>query len=200
MNWLTDLENSKCVLIIYNDIRTINFGKIAAICYIHYTTIEMFRLSLKRDSNVHDLLNMICNAYEFKDLPLRHGEGIVLTRIRQWLQLPVPEKNIWIDPRAKVYILLQAHLSKIPITHAALKEDLNQILMKSVRLIQAFVELSSCNRWLGPALSAMKLAQWHTDSVLKQIPHFDDLNILERCEEANIKTVFDFKKLFDAME
>ena len=201
-NTLSDLENSKCISIKDEiDISAINLGMIAAFYYIHYTTIEMFSISLKPNSKVRVLLELICNADEFEDLPLRHGEDVILTRIKQSLRLPVSEEKRLSDPRTKANILLQAHLSKIPVKAAELKEDLNQILMKSIRLIQACVDVLSSNRWLGPALAAMELAQlitqaqWHRDSLLKQIPHFDNPKILERCEEANIKTIFDWMEL-----
>ena len=84
---------------------------IAAFYYIHYITIEMFSLSLKPNSKVRVLLDLICNADEFEDLPLRHGEDVILTRIKQVLRLPISEDKRLSDPRTKTNILLQAHLS-----------------------------------------------------------------------------------------
>lgn len=61
-------------------------------------------------------------------------------------------------------------------------------MSKSVRLIQACVDVLSSNGWLSPALAAMELAQmvtqamWSKDSYLKQLPHFSP-DIIKRCTE-----------------
>ena len=73
--------------------------------------------------------------------------------------------------------MTQAHLSRLTLT-AELQQDLEAGLSKSIRLIQACVDVLSSNGWLAPALSAMTLAQmmsqamWSKDSYLKQLPHF----------------------------
>lgn len=52
------------------------------------------------------------------------------------------------------------------------------VLLDSVRLLQAVVDVISSNGWLKPALEAMELSQmmvqgvWAKDSYLRQIPHF----------------------------
>lgn len=52
------------------------------------------------------------------------------------------------------------------------------VLLDSVRLLQAVVDVISSNGWLKPALEAMELSQmivqgvWARDSYLRQIPHF----------------------------
>ena len=72
---------------------------------------------------------------------------------------------------------MQAHLTRISLP-VELETDTNQILIKSIRLIQACVDVLSSNSWLNPALAAMELCQmitqavWKKDSYLRQIPHF----------------------------
>ena len=62
------------------------------------------------------------------------------------------------------------------VSQAELQADLDQILKKSVRLIQACVDVVSSSSWLSPALAAMEMSQmivqatWATDSYLKQVP------------------------------
>lgn len=84
-----------------------------------------------------------------------------------------------------------------------LQGDTEQILSKSIRLIQACVDVLSSNGWLSPAVAAMELAQmvtqamWSKDSYLKQLPHFN-ADIIKRCTEQNIDTVFDILELEDS--
>lgn len=98
-------------------------------------------------------------------------------------------------------MLLQAHLSRIQLG-PELQGDTEQILSKSIRLIQACVDVLSSNGWLSPAVAAMELAQmvtqamWSKDSYLKQLPHFN-ADIVKRCKEKSIETVFDILELED---
>lgn len=86
---------------------------------------------------------------------------------------------------------------------AELQSDTEEILGKSIRLIQACVDVLSSNGWLSPAVAAMELAQmatqamWTKDSVLKQLPHFS-ADIIKRCQEKGVETVFDIMELEDS--
>lgn len=105
------------------------------------------------------------------------------------------------DPHIKTNLLLQAHLSRIQLG-PELQGDTEQILSKSIRLIQACVDVLSSNGWLSPAVAAMELAQmvtqamWSKDSYLKQLPHFN-ADIIKRCKDKEIENVFDILELED---
>ena len=92
-------------------------------------------------------------------------------------------------------------MSRLTIT-AELQKDTNTILVTSIRLIQACVDVLSTNGWLSPALAAMELAQmctqamWNKDSYLKQLPHFTQ-DIIEKCKEKKIETIFDVMDMED---
>lgn len=96
---------------------------------------------------------------------------------------------------------MQAHLSRLQLG-PELQGDTELILGKAIRLIQACVDVLSSNGWLSPAVAAMELAQmatqamWSKDSYLKQLPHFN-VDIVKRCQEKNIETVFDIMELED---
>jgi pre-mRNA-splicing helicase BRR2 len=85
---------------------------------------------------------------------------------------------------------------------AELQSDTEDILSKSIRLIQACVDVLSSNGWLGPAMAAMELAQmvtqavWNKDSYLKQLPHFTP-EFIKRCNEKGVESVFDIMDLDD---
>lgn len=105
------------------------------------------------------------------------------------------------DPHIKTNLLLQAHLSRLQLG-PELQGDTELILAKAIRLIQACVDVLSSNGWLSPAVAAMELAQmvtqamWSKDSYLKQLPHFS-ADIIKRCIDKNIETVFDIMELED---
>uniref|UniRef100_A0A915JEM5 Helicase ATP-binding domain-containing protein n=1 Tax=Romanomermis culicivorax TaxID=13658 RepID=A0A915JEM5_ROMCU len=201
---LNDLEKSKsefCIAII-DDMETqpLNLGMIAAYYNIHYSTIELFSMSLNAKTKVRGLIEIISSAAEFESMPIRHKEDNVLRQLAS--KLPnKPQNAKFTDPHVKVYLLLQAHLSRLQLP-AELQSDTEIILLKSIPLVQACVDVLSSNGWLSPALAAMELSQmtvqamWNKDSYLKQLPHFTS-EIVKRCSEKKIETIFDLMEMDD---
>ncbi|XP_054164003.1 U5 small nuclear ribonucleoprotein 200 kDa helicase-like [Oppia nitens] len=198
---LHDLETSKCITIENDmDITPLNLGMIAAYYYINYSTIELFSMSLNSKTKIRGLIEIISNAAEYESIPIRHKEDVILKQLLT--KVPHRMANIkYSDPHLKTNLLLQAHLSRMSLS-AELQSDTEEILSKSIRLIQACVDVLSSNGWLGPAMAAMELAQmvtqalWNKDSYLKQLPHFNN-DLIKRCNEKGIESVFDIMDLDD---
>ncbi|XP_016314696.1 U5 small nuclear ribonucleoprotein 200 kDa helicase-like [Sinocyclocheilus anshuiensis] len=200
-NTLQDLEQSKCISIEDEmDVAPLNLGMIAAYYYINYTTIELFSMSLNAKTKVRGLIEIISNAAEYKNIPIRHHEDTLLRQMAQKVshKLNNPKFN---DPHVKTNLLLQAHLSRMQLS-AELQSDTEEILSKAVRLIQACVDVLSSNGWLSPALAAMELAEmvtqamWSKDSYLKQLPHFTSEHI-KRCTDKGVESIFDIMEMED---
>uniref|UniRef100_A0A8C6ZLF6 U520 helicase n=1 Tax=Nothoprocta perdicaria TaxID=30464 RepID=A0A8C6ZLF6_NOTPE len=198
---LSDLEQSKCISIEDEmDVAPLNLGMIAAYYYINYTTIELFSMSLNAKTKVRGLIEIISNAAEYENIPIRHHEDNLLRQLAQKVphKLTNPKFN---DPHVKTNLLLQAHLSRMQLS-AELQSDTEEILSKAIRLIQACVDVLSSNGWLSPALAAMELAQmvtqamWSKDSYLKQLPHFTSEHI-KRCTDKGVESVFDIMEMED---
>jgi len=202
-NTLGDLEQSKCISVeeeMY--LSPLNLGMIAAYYYIHYTTIELFSMSLTSKTKIRGLLEIISNAAEYEQLPIRHHEDAVLRQLAPRLPHKLPANARFTDPHIKCNLLLQAHLSRMQLS-AELQADTEMILGRALRLIQACVDVLSSNGWLSPALAAMELAQmttqalWNKDSYLKQLPHFGP-ELLGRCVEKKIESIFDIMEMEEA--
>lgn len=210
-NTLKELQTAKCIAIeeapqesVQDDsIVALNLGIIAAHYYIQYTTIELFNDSLTSRTKIRGLIEILAAATEFDSLPIRQGEDEVLRR----LSSHVPEKITnprFTDPHTKANILLQTHFSRQRL-NVDLERDKKTVLLQSLKLIQAMVDVISSNRsmkWLRPALAAMELSQmivqamWKQDSFLMQVPHFDK-SICQKCAQSNIETVFDLIEMDD---
>uniref|UniRef100_A0A8C9Z2L4 U5 small nuclear ribonucleoprotein 200 kDa helicase n=1 Tax=Sander lucioperca TaxID=283035 RepID=A0A8C9Z2L4_SANLU len=198
---LHDLEQSKCISIEDEmDVAPLNLGMIAAYYYINYTTIELFSMSLNAKTKIRGLIEIISNAAEYNNIPIRHHEDQLLRQLAQKVphKLNNPKFN---DPHVKTNLLLQAHLSRMQLS-AELQSDTEDILSKAVRLIQACVDVLSSNGWLSPALAAMELAQmvtqamWSKDSYLKQLPFFTSEHI-KRCTDKGVESIFDIMEMED---
>ena len=174
---------------------------IAAYYNINYRTIEFFSKTLKVKTKIKSLLDIFSSAAEFEHIPICYHEKQVLKQLSQRLPSRIYPKSKYNNPNAKTNVLIQAHLSRLPLS-AELQKDTNEILITAVRLIQACVDVLSTNGWLSPALAAMELAQmctqamWNKDSYLKQLPHFTN-EIVERCKEKKIETIFDVMDMED---
>ncbi|CAF4162165.1 unnamed protein product, partial [Rotaria sordida] len=129
-------------------------------------------------------LGMIAAYYYINYRTIDNKSLTSKTKIKLATRLPNKLNNVkFNDPHVKANLLLQAHLSPI-------------------RLIQACVDVSRSNSWLLPGLAAIELAQmvtqvmWNKDPYLKQLPHFTS-EIIQRCTENKIKTVFDLMEMQD---
>ncbi|KFZ63446.1 U5 small nuclear ribonucleoprotein 200 kDa helicase, partial [Antrostomus carolinensis] len=81
---LSDLEQSKCISIEDEmDVAPLNLGMIAAYYYINYTTIELFSMSLNAKTKVRGLIEIISNAAEYENIPIRHHEDNLLRQLAQ---------------------------------------------------------------------------------------------------------------------
>ena len=198
---LSDLETSKCITIENEmDVAPLNLGMIAAYYYINYSTIELFSMSLNAKTKIRGLIEIISNAAEYENISIRHHEDNILKQLHAKVPNKIPEPK-FNDPHVKANLLFQAHLSRMSLS-AELQSDTEEILGKSIRLIQACVDVLSSNGWLSPAMAAMELAQmvtqamWNKDPYLKQLPHFSS-EIIKRCNEKGVESVFDIMDLDD---
>lgn len=146
-------------------------------------------------------MDIIASANEFSRIPIRQREDKWLSQLLERIPYK-PQTGKVTEPHVKANLLLQAHLSRIQLS-PEMQTDLSQtILAKITRLIYACVDVLSSNGWLTPALAAMELSQmitqalWAKDSNLRQLPHFTQ-EIVKRCEEKKIESIFDVMELED---
>jgi len=117
------------------------YGHIASFYYLSYKTIHYYKNILTEDynpqgdpSNEHQfpdgdfprLLYLLCDATEYREHPVRHNEDLLNEELEQRCRISLVElgrsdstfggnlKNkSYGDPHAKVFILLEAYLSRI---------------------------------------------------------------------------------------
>mmetsp|Transcript_62196 Transcript_62196/g.148187 ORF Transcript_62196/g.148187 Transcript_62196/m.148187 type:complete len:2144 (+) Transcript_62196:214-6645(+) len=201
-NVIHDLEESKCLAVEEdgNDVSALNLGMIAAYYYIRYTTIELFNSSLNDKTKIKGVLEILTSASEFDAIPIRHGEEKALRQLAAHVPLSNDSMK-YSDPHTKAFLLLQAHLSRIPLA-GDLALDQKVVLNDSMRLIQAMVDVMSSSGWLKPALAAMEVSQmvvqalWDSSPNLLQLPHVTT-DVAKECTEAGIETVFDLMDMED---
>eukprot|EP00003_Mantamonas_plastica_P009401 TRINITY_DN1876_c0_g1_i1.p1 TRINITY_DN1876_c0_g1~~TRINITY_DN1876_c0_g1_i1.p1 ORF type:complete len:2192 (+),score=792.85 TRINITY_DN1876_c0_g1_i1:639-7214(+) len=201
-NTLADLELTKCLEVEDQVMLTaLNLGVIASYYYIHYTTVELYNQSLKEKTKLKGLLEIVSTSSEFMEMSVRHREEEIIQNLAYRLPLAVQSTD-FSSPFVKTNVLLQCHFSQKRLT-GDLASDQKMVLEKVVTMLRALVDVIANSGWLGPLLATMELSQmvtqglWDSDSPLKQLPHFNDADLLARCEKAEIESVFDLMDMED---
>lgn len=190
---LGELEQSKCIAVEDEmDVSPLNLGMIASFYNVSYATIDVFHLSLSSATKLRGMLEIVSSASEFENVPIRHNEDVLLRRIYDRVPLKLDKINFE-SPHHKVFILLQAHFSRLTLP-ADLAQDQREILDRVLTLLNACVDVMSSGAMLN-AIVAMELshmcvqAVWDRDSPLRQVPHFT-AETIERCQKRGIDDVY----------
>ncbi len=201
-NTLSDLESSHCIAIEQDmDLSALNLGMIASYYYIRYTTIELFASSLKVNTKLKGLIEILSYASEYDKVALRHKEAATLAKVSKHMPMKITDTK-FTDSHTKVNVLLQSHFSRFKLPTSDLASDQHAALKDAPRLIQAMVDVISSSGWLKPAIAAMELSQmvtqalWDSDSPLKQLPHFEP-EVIKRCTDKGVENVYDLLDLED---
>mgnify|MGYP002384779190 CR=1 FL=1 len=94
-------------------VETTSLGAIAAYYYLHYKTIALFCQRLSPQSSLQALLDAVCRAQEYAEMPVRHNEdvmnGDMIKLLRDWPLNPAEAG----EAHVKTSILFQVHYSAI---------------------------------------------------------------------------------------
>lgn len=174
---LSDLERAGLIM---QDSETQNLvplalGKIASFYYLDYRTMVVFSERLKPDSGAQQLLEVLANAKEFEELPVRHNEDKENADMNRSMRWPV-DTSAFDSPHTKTHMLLQAHLSRLDFAVQDYYLDLKSVLDQTIRVLQAMVDTCAEAGWLSTTLQSLLLMQmvvqgrWHDDSPLLNMP------------------------------
>lgn len=201
-NALKDLESSKCVAAVGDEdmaLGSLNLGMIASHYYIRYSTVELFDTLITARTNIRVLLDMLSSATEYDDLIVRVGEESALEKLAVRVPVPLVPPSAGVapsfsDPHVKAHLLLQSHLSRLPLA-GDLADDRDLVVGEVVRLLRALVDVVSSAGWLKPAIKAMELCQmfvqgmWDSDPSVCQLPHINSKVARALSQDFDVETV-----------
>ncbi|GAX76248.1 hypothetical protein CEUSTIGMA_g3692.t1 [Chlamydomonas eustigma] len=181
---LVALEEAGCVVLGGDEgeedlVSSTTTGRIASFYYLDHTTMAQFTNGLDADMGVPEVLQVLCSAAEYNELPVRHNEDKINLSMASTARLPVDIRNAD-DPHVKANLLLQAHMSRERLPISDYITDTKSVLDNSLRVLQAIVDVVADKGWLQTTLSTLKLIQclmqglWMDDSSLLVLPHSDD--------------------------
>lgn len=128
-------------------------------------------------------MELLCNTFEFSEVPVRHNEDLMNACLARDCRYIVHDNLD--SPHVKTLLLLQSHLSQLPMPCADYSIDLKLVLENIMRILQAAIEYSSIHGWLETCIRLCYIAQtlvqsqWIDDSPYQQIPTIERPSDLE---------------------
>eukprot|EP00736_Rhodelphis_marinus_P006135 Rmarinus@m.26158 len=171
-------------------IEPLPLGRIASYYYLDYRTMRLLDETLQPHLSLWETLDVLTQCTEFDDLPVRHNEDQHNADLAMDVPLEV-DSRMYHSPHTKAHLLLQAHFDHCPLPVVDYITDTKNVLDQSIRILQAFVDITADHGWLDAALNAMFLSQmvvqgrWLADSSLLTLPHFTS-QCVARMEEEGI--------------
>lgn len=176
------LADSKCVNLYGNDIQATPFLNISSYYYISHLTIRQLLKQIHNNASFQEVLKWLSLAVEYNELPVRGGEIIMNVEMSARLRYSVEstfngdyELPMW-DPHVKAFLLLQAHLSRVDLPIADYIQDTVSVLDQSLRILQAFIDVSSELGYFNTVLTMIKAMQcikqglWYEDDPIGILP------------------------------
>ncbi|KAH0791027.1 DExH-box ATP-dependent RNA helicase DExH14 [Histomonas meleagridis] len=136
-------------------------GKIGSIFYVSYKTIRLFMNNINNSQNIIDVLYFLCQSDEFKDVPIRHNEDLLIANMKPRYKCD----GLMDSPFTKTYYMIQYYLShqKMPIPD--FDNDLSSVLDQILRIVGCYIEICAIQNNLNGMINAILIGQMITQGL-----------------------------------
>lgn len=176
---IDNLIESKCVVTRAKDgIAATPFLDISSYYYLSHMTIRRIVNNITKDFDFRECLKMLAGATEYDELATRHGEELMNMEMSQNMRYPAEDMEcefIW-DPHVKAYLLLQAFMSHSDLPIADYSQDTIAVLDQSLRVLQAYIDVTSEYGYLNTVKVFIQLMQcikqriWYDNHPVSSLP------------------------------
>ena len=75
-----DLGDARCIAVddAEGSVEPLTLGRVASYYYLKYTTVRLFSHSITETNSTLQLMQVLCDASEYDELPVRHNEAITI--------------------------------------------------------------------------------------------------------------------------
>uniref|UniRef100_K1RGX5 Activating signal cointegrator 1 complex subunit 3 n=1 Tax=Magallana gigas TaxID=29159 RepID=K1RGX5_MAGGI len=163
-------------------VHPMTLGRISSYYYLNHKTMRMFRDELKSECTMPELIEVLSNAEEYAQLPVRHNEDQINSQLAQKVPLEV-NPHTYDSSHTKTHILLQCHFGQLPLPSTDYNTDTKSVLDQAIRILQAMLDVSADEGWLVTSLRITQLIQmviqgrWYHDNALLTLPHMTPFHI-----------------------
>ncbi|KAK2712756.1 U5 small nuclear ribonucleoprotein 200 kDa helicase-like [Artemia franciscana] len=171
-------------------------GRIASGYYLTHETVATYNQLLKPTLSEIELFRVFSLSSEFRQITVREDEKLELSKLME--RVPIPIKESFEEPSAKVNVLLQAYISQLKLEGLSLMADMVYVTQSGSRLVRAIFEIVINRGWaqLGDkALALCKMIDkrmWQSMSPLRQFKKIPE-EIVKKLEKKN----FPWERLYD---
>eukprot|EP00924_Labyrinthula_sp_SR-Ha-C_P005262 augustus_masked-scaffold_1-processed-gene-26.4-mRNA-1 protein AED:0.13 eAED:0.14 QI:0/0/0/0.66/1/1/3/0/1967 len=123
-----------------------HLGRTGSIFYIDYRTIELFDKGLKSTLSEGEILSLLFQATEFKNIQVREDEISELRFLKRKLPLPIEEG--FDSPIGKCILLFQSFILRKELKTFTLVSDRNLISQNTPRILAALLDIA-INKQVG---------------------------------------------------
>ncbi|UPQ98040.1 pre-mRNA splicing helicase BRR2 [Chloropicon primus] len=166
-----------------------DLGKIASTFYVSNTTMSTYNRYLKPNVGEMELCNIFCLSEEFKNIVVREEDKLELAKLLE--RVPIPVKENIEDPTAKVNVLLQAFISRLPLDGYVLSADTSFVVQNAGRLMRCIFEIILRHGWAQATYKALNMCKmisrrmWLNQTPLRQFEGIP-ADTLRRLEQKDI--------------
>lgn len=132
-------------------------GRIASHYYIKHPSIAVYSEHIRQDMDMIDLFRVFSLSAEFKYVPVRDSEKIELENLLSLV--PIPIRGTSDDPRTKINVLLQAHISKMSLDGYVLKSDMVYVTQSAARIMRGLFEVFIKRGWANVANNCLQICK-----------------------------------------
>lgn len=176
---LSNLADSRCLIYGEKDeLIATPFLHISSYYYLSHMTLRNFVVNVTKESTFRDCLRMLSEASEYDELATRHGEELINMELSAAMRYQAEDLNkefIW-DPHVKVYLLIQAFMSRIDLPIADYSQDTISVLDQALRILQAYIDAAAEYGYLKTVLTLIELMRcikqrmWYDDDPISVLP------------------------------
>ena len=191
----------KCHLIKYDKktgkIGSTELGRVASHYYITHKSMMTYQQHLTSNISSIELFRIFALSEEFKYIPVRNEEKAEMAKLMQ--KVPIPIKEGFEEPPAKINILLQAYISRLKLDGLALMADMVYVTQSAGRILRAIFEICLKRGWASVAKSCLELCKtvekrmWPTMTPLRQLGPACPPDVIRKLEKMDI----DWSRFFD---
>lgn len=172
-------------------------GRVASQFYITHMSMSVYVRHMKPNMTEIELLRLFALSGEFKHVTVREEEKLELVKLAG--RVPVPVKESPAEPSAKVNMLLQAYVSRLPMDGYALMADMAFIQQSAARIMRALFEIALRRNWAGLARLCLDMSNmvayrvWRSQSPLRQFKNVPEIV----CRKLERKSDLDWARYAD---
>ncbi|RLV93525.1 Antiviral helicase SLH1 [Spathaspora sp. JA1] len=175
---IENLIESKCVRSAGNELHATPFLDISSYYYLSHMTMRNFTSKVTPDFQFRQCLQLLSEAAEYNELPTRHGEELINMEMSQAMRYPAEDLDkefIW-DPHVKVYLLIQAFMSRVELPIADYAQDTVSVMDQALRILQAYIDAAAELGYLSVVMLLVEVMRcikqrcWYDDDAVSTLP------------------------------